>query len=251
VGIGIHKTNAGIGIPVPDFSVRCRTKKMLDCVALHRYRIRCSIVSCFQSGTRLTGCRTIRHSGFQNFILNLRKTSENPKILRNISKFCCVKIRHRMHDFCIPKSNIQYLGEFEAEIQKDFSSWIRAQWGIVWWKKKKFENLVTSVVDPKQFFSDPDAIFCRVLDRDPDPTWLVKSFRSRFGSGPKHSLFHDANNLIVFYSNCQNTAMPAKCQSNIVSFTVSPAASVRHRHSGIYLSPVPLITDYSSSAQLW
>jgi hypothetical protein len=26
--------------------------------------------------------------------------------------------------------------------------------------------------------------------------------------------------------------------------------SVRHRHSAIYLSPVPLVTDYSGSAQL-
>jgi hypothetical protein len=26
---------------------------------------------------------------------------------------------------------------------------------------------------------------------------------------------------------------------------------VRHRHSGIGVSPVPLITDYSDSAQLW
>jgi hypothetical protein len=47
VGIGIHKTNASIGIPVPDFSVRYRTKKMPDCVALLRYRIRCGIVSFF------------------------------------------------------------------------------------------------------------------------------------------------------------------------------------------------------------
>jgi hypothetical protein len=55
---------------------------------------------------------------------------------------------------------------------------------------------------------------------------------------------------VYTYSKCRNTGMPEKCQSGIVSFTVSPAASVRHRHSGIYLSPVPLITDYSGSAQL-
>jgi hypothetical protein len=41
-----------------------------------------------------------------------------------------------------------------------------------------------SVVDPKLFFSDPDPIFRRVLDPDPDPTWLVKSFESSFGSDP-------------------------------------------------------------------
>jgi hypothetical protein len=52
-------------------------------------------------------------------------------------------------------------------------------------------------VDPKLFFSDPDPIFRRVLDPDldPDPTRLVKSFGSSFGSDPKHSLFHNANDL--------------------------------------------------------
>jgi hypothetical protein len=50
---------------------------------------------------------------------------------------------------------------------------------------------ISSVVDPKLFFSDPDPIFRRVLDPDPDPTWLVKSF----GSDPTHSLFHNANDL--------------------------------------------------------
>jgi hypothetical protein len=29
---------------------------------------------------------------------------------------------------------------------------------------------ISSVVDPKLFFSDPDPIFRRVLDPDPDPT---------------------------------------------------------------------------------
>jgi hypothetical protein len=43
--------------------------------------------------------------------------------------------------------------------------------------------VIASVVDPKLFFSDPDP--------DPDPTWLVKSF----GSGPKHSLVHNANDF--------------------------------------------------------
>jgi hypothetical protein len=54
-----------------------------------------------------------------------------------------------------------------------------------------FESLAASVVDPKLFFSDPDPIFRRVLDPDPDPTWQVKSF----GSGIKHSLFHKAYNF--------------------------------------------------------
>jgi hypothetical protein len=52
-----------------------------------------------------------------------------------------------------------------------------------------------SVVDPKLFFSDPYPIFRRILDQDPDPTWLVKSFGSSFGSDPKHSLFHNANDF--------------------------------------------------------
>jgi hypothetical protein len=44
----------------------------------------------------------------------------------------------------------------------------------------------------KTIFSDPDPIFRLVLD--PEPTWLVKSF----GSDPKHSLFHNANDLNGF-----------------------------------------------------
>jgi hypothetical protein len=42
-----------------------------------------------------------------------------------------------------------------------------------------------------------------------------------------------------------------RSQSGIVSFTVSPTQSVRHRHSGIDVSPVPLVTEQSGSAQLW
>jgi hypothetical protein len=61
-----------------------------------------------------------------------------------------------------------------------------------------------SVVDPYRylFFSDPDPISCQVLDpdpkkivMDPDPTSTVKSFGSSFGSDPKHSLFHNANDF--------------------------------------------------------
>jgi hypothetical protein len=61
--------------------------------------------------------------------------------------------------------------------------------------------MVNSVVDPKLFFSDPDPIFCQVSDPDldPDPTWLVKRFGSSFGSGPQHSLFHNANDLKCLY----------------------------------------------------
>jgi hypothetical protein len=44
-------------------------------------------------------------------------------------------------------------------------------------------------------FSDPDPIFRRVLEPDTDPTWLVKSFGSSFGSDPKHALFHNANDF--------------------------------------------------------
>jgi hypothetical protein len=62
LGIGIEETNAGIGIP--DY----RTKKMPDCLSLVRYRICSGIVSFFQSGTGLTGCRTVRLSGIlKNF----------------------------------------------------------------------------------------------------------------------------------------------------------------------------------------
>jgi hypothetical protein len=48
--------------PASVISVRYRIKKMPDCVVLLRYRTCSDIFSCFQSGTGLTGCRTVRHS---------------------------------------------------------------------------------------------------------------------------------------------------------------------------------------------
>jgi hypothetical protein len=52
---------------------------------------------------------------------------------------------------------------------------------------------------------DPDPIFRQVLDPDPDPTWLVKSYGSSFGSDPKYSLFQNDNDFkrifIDFESN--------------------------------------------------
>jgi hypothetical protein len=63
LGIGIEETNAGIGIPACQILVRYWTKKMPDCVSLVRYRACSGIISFFQSGTGLTKCRTVRHSG--------------------------------------------------------------------------------------------------------------------------------------------------------------------------------------------
>jgi hypothetical protein len=61
LGIGIKKSNAGISIPASRILVWYRTTKMPDCVSLVRYRTYSDIVSFFQSGTGLTGCRMVRH----------------------------------------------------------------------------------------------------------------------------------------------------------------------------------------------
>jgi hypothetical protein len=61
LGFGIEETNAGIGIPASRILVRYWTKKMPDCVSLVWYCTCFGIVSIFHSGTRLTGCRTVRH----------------------------------------------------------------------------------------------------------------------------------------------------------------------------------------------
>jgi hypothetical protein len=45
VGIGILKTNAGIGIPASVIPVWYRTIKMLECVILFRYQTVYGIVS--------------------------------------------------------------------------------------------------------------------------------------------------------------------------------------------------------------
>jgi hypothetical protein len=39
---------------------------MPDCIVLFRYQISSGIISLSQSGTELTGCRTVRHSGSQH-----------------------------------------------------------------------------------------------------------------------------------------------------------------------------------------
>jgi hypothetical protein len=66
--IGIEKTNAGIGIPASRNLVRYQTTKIPDCVSLVWYRTCSGIVSFFQSGTGLTGCRTVRHSGISIYM---------------------------------------------------------------------------------------------------------------------------------------------------------------------------------------
>ncbi len=68
LGIGIEKTNAGIGIPASRLLVRYWTTKMPDCVSLVRYRTCSGIVSFFQSGTGLTGCWTVWHSGISIYL---------------------------------------------------------------------------------------------------------------------------------------------------------------------------------------
>jgi hypothetical protein len=66
--MGIVETNAGIGIPASRILVRYQTKKMPDCVSLVQYRTCSGIVSFFQSGTALNGCRTVRHSGISKYM---------------------------------------------------------------------------------------------------------------------------------------------------------------------------------------
>jgi hypothetical protein len=70
VGIGIQKTNAGIGIPTSIVTVWYKRKKMPDCVALLRYQTGSGIVSFFQSSTG----PTVRHS--DSFMFSLSKNEK-------------------------------------------------------------------------------------------------------------------------------------------------------------------------------
>jgi len=55
-----------------------------------------------------------------------------------------------------------------------------------------------------------------------------------------------------FISRCLNSGMPEKRLIPASSFfRLVNCVSVRHRHSGIRNSPVPLVTDQSGIAQLW
>jgi hypothetical protein len=50
---------------------------------------------------------------------------------------------------------------------------------------------------------------------------------------------------------CMDAGMPIKSSVQHHYFSVNLPRSVRHWHSGIVVSPVPLVTDQSVSAQLW
>jgi hypothetical protein len=55
-------------IPAFPILVRYLTTKMTDCVSLVQYRTCSGIVSFFQSGTGLTGCRTVQHSSISIYV---------------------------------------------------------------------------------------------------------------------------------------------------------------------------------------
>ncbi len=68
LGIGIKADAAGIGIPASIISVRYQINPVLDWFTLFRYRTDSGIDISFNSGTGLTGCRKVRHSGtLKNF----------------------------------------------------------------------------------------------------------------------------------------------------------------------------------------
>jgi hypothetical protein len=52
-------------------------------------------------------------------------------------------------------------------------------------------------------------------------------------------------------SKCQNAGMLGKRIIRHRHLYDKSTVSVRHRHSGIRVSPVPLVTDKSGSGQLW
>ncbi len=55
----------------------------------------------------------------------------------------------------------------------------------------------------------------------------------------------------VHMHGCTDARMPMKSSVRHRKFSISLYCFVRHHHSGIMVSPVPLVTDQSVSAQLW
>jgi hypothetical protein len=144
---------------------------MPDWVSLVRYRTCFGIVSFFQSGTGLTGCRTVRHSGISIYM--------------------------------------------SMDIDMDMKHWHWMQQHAAW--------TCTCSMD---------------MDMDMDT---------------QHGFVYAAWTWTVHMHGCTDAGMPEcrwKAQSGIDS-SVSLYCLVRHRHSGIMVSPVPLVTDQSVSAQLW
>jgi hypothetical protein len=64
-GIGIEVDAAGIGIPASCISVRYKSIPVPDWVPIFRYQTGSGIGIFVHSGTGLTGCQTVRHSGIQ------------------------------------------------------------------------------------------------------------------------------------------------------------------------------------------
>ncbi len=84
LGIVIELTNAGIGIPTFIISVQCRTKKMLDLIALVQYLTSAGIVSVFHSGTGLIGCWTVRRSGIYTHACKRRRKDTDKEHGKNM-----------------------------------------------------------------------------------------------------------------------------------------------------------------------
>ncbi len=71
------------------------------------------------------------------------------------------------------------------------------------------------------------------------------------GMDTQHSFDNAACIRTMDMHGCRNAGMPIKCPVQHRWFSVSLPLLVRHRHSGIMVSPEPLVTDQSVSAQLW
>jgi hypothetical protein len=71
------------------------------------------------------------------------------------------------------------------------------------------------------------------------------------GMDTQHSFDNAACIWTLDMHGCWNAGMPIKSSVRHRKFSVSLRRLVRHRHSGIMVSPVPLVTDQSVSAQLW
>ncbi len=157
LGIRIEENNAIISVPASQILVQYRTKIMPDYISLVQYRTCSDIVTFFQSGTGLTGCRTVRH----------------------------------------------------------FYVYVHGPWTLTW--------------------------ACSI-DMD---------MQHRHGHGHRHAAQIWSCSMDLDNGHAWMPGMPIKSSVRYHQFSVSSQWLVRHRRSGIMVSPLPLVINQSVSAQLW
>ncbi len=88
------------------------------------------------------------------------------------------------------------------------------------------------------------------IDMEHGHRHAVMDMDMQHGHGHTARFWSCSMDLAMDMHGCQNAHKKFSLASLVWFTTLSPASAFPHRHSGIMVSPVPLVTDQSVSAQL-